>query len=137
METLITRRGVILSTAAVAATSALGAVDSADQPQRLFAYLSLAEPYGRPHWRHPVLLRHKGEFLTGRLAACVEPANDGPLPVYALLFGDIRPVEDPRNGPFARACAIDVCDTVEKAERYHRSDSLHFRANGYAVNHWI
>jgi hypothetical protein len=55
-----------------------------------------------------------------------------------LLFAAGRCAEAPRKEPFARACAIDVCDRVEKAEHRHRSDDLNFRANGYlVVNHWI
>ncbi|MEH2488488.1 hypothetical protein [Bradyrhizobium sp. AZCC 2230] len=64
------------------------------------------------------------------------PATDEPLPVYALLFGDIQPVPFPLPEQFARACAIDVCSAVDKADR-HRSDAQHFAANGYAVNHWV
>lgn len=138
MTVLITRRETILCTTALAATAAaLPAAVLAYQPRCLFAYLALADHYERPRWGHPVLLLHKGEFLTGRLAACVGPATDEPLPVYALLFGDIQPVPVLLPDQFARACAIDVSSAVAKAERRHRSDALHFAANGYAVNHWV
>lgn len=138
MEVLITRRETILGATALTATVAsLPALVPGYQPQYLLAYLALAERYGRPRWRHPVFLLHKGKFLAGRLAACVGPATDGPLLVYALLFGDIQPVPYPLPEQFARACAIDACDAVEKAERRHRSDALYFAANGYAINHWV
>ena len=68
-------------------------------PQQLFAYLAFAGHRERPRWRHPVLLRHNEQFLSGRLVACIGPAMDGPLP--ALLFGDIQPVLYPITAPFA------------------------------------
>lgn len=40
------------------------------RPRCLFAYLAPADHYGRPSWRHLVLLLHQGELLTGRPAAC-------------------------------------------------------------------
>ncbi|WP_141937277.1 hypothetical protein [Bradyrhizobium sp. UNPA324] len=132
MTVLITRRETILGAAAPLLTAV-----PADRPRCLFAYLALADHYGRSRWRHPILLLHKGEFLTGRLAACIGPATGEPLPVYALLFVDIQRVPFPLREQFARACAVDVCSVVDKAERRHRSDALHFAANGYAVNHRV
>jgi hypothetical protein len=89
--------------AAVAAAGALPVADDAPATRSLFGCLALADRYGRPRWHHLVLLLHNGEFLAGRLAASIGPVTDGLLPVCALLFGNIRPVEDPRNEPFAPA----------------------------------
>lgn len=99
MTVLITRRETILCKTALAATAAaLPSAVPAYQPLYLFVYLVLADHYERPRWRHPVSLLRKGEFLTRRLTACVEPATDEPLPVYALRFGDIQPVPLPAPG---------------------------------------
>jgi hypothetical protein len=120
----ITCREAILGTGALAGTAAVSPTAVlAHRPREPFGYLALAGH--RERQRHPVVLPRKREVPSGRLAACVGPAMDGPLPVHALPFGDIQPVPQ----PFDRACAIDVRDTVAKAKRRHQSDALHSGAS--------
>jgi uncharacterized protein (DUF433 family) len=127
----ITRRETILGTGAVAATVAVSPIAVlAHRPRQPFGYLALAGHRERPRWRHPVVLPRKGEVPSDRLAACVGPAMDEPLPVHALPFGDIQPVLYPVPQPFDRACAIDVRVTVAKAKRRHQSDAPSFRCIG-------
>src|ERR1700681_4689856 len=122
-------REPILGTGALAATAAVSPTAVlAHHTREPFGYLALAGHRERPRWRHPVLLLHKGESSSGRLAACTGPAMDGPLPVNGLPFGDVQPVLYRLPQQFARACAIDVRDTVAKPERRHQSDALHWRA---------
>jgi hypothetical protein len=126
----ITCREAMLGTDALAAPAAVSPTAVlAHRPREPFGYLALAGHRERPRWRHPFVLPRKREVPSGRLAACVGPAMDGPLPVHALPFGDIQPVLYPVPQPFDRACAIDVRDTVAKAKRRHQSDALHSGAS--------
>jgi hypothetical protein len=101
-------------------------------------YSILVTTTGHPPLGSSHVIRHAERFWIG----CVVSATPGPvsvMPSWAVTWQVDATVGAAQADAMARnrnVFVLDARETPEDARRWHEIDEAHWRAKGYAPNHW-